>query len=153
MLYTDTRVQFAAIDDRTEHGFPAEARDFIEEWMYRITKGDELVQPWSNPDMAVMALPILLDMGAGPLIEFERDPMLALLRGAVKSLTTKRERREFLRDTDESDAEDEKESDIDFAFLLMCDAKARRGYAREKARDRRELLALLDSIEEGGGDE
>lgn len=107
-------------DSVGEHGFPAEARDFIEAWMYRITRGDELLQPWSNPDMAVMALPILLDTSAGPLIEFERDPTLAMLRGALNVLTTKRERREFLRDTDESDAEPEKEEDANWraAFKL-----------------------------------
>jgi hypothetical protein len=66
-------------------------------------------QVWSNPDMAVTALPILLDQSAGPLIEYEKDPTLAMLRTAVKSLTTKRERRAYLRDAEEADAEDEKE--------------------------------------------
>jgi hypothetical protein len=198
VLNTDSRVQFAEIDDRSGHGFPAEARDFIEEWMFRITNGDELVQPWGNPDMAVVALPIVLDMGAGPPIKFEKDPTLAMLRGAMKALTTKRERREFLRDTDGEDAEPEKESTANRraafklsrvladprtptetrtalesalnelamashvnvyhpalarrAFQLMCEAKPK-GNARECKRDRRELLALLDSIpDEKGGD-
>jgi hypothetical protein len=198
VLYTDSNMRFADTDNLGGHGFPAEARDFIEEWMFRITKDDELVQPWGNPDMAVVALPILLDMSAGPLIEFERDPTLAMLRGAMKALTTKRERREFLRGADEADAAPEKESTANWsaafklsrvladprtppetraaletalnefamaarvnvyhpalarrAFQLMCESKPK-GNARECKRDRRELLALLDSIDEGEGGE
>jgi hypothetical protein len=198
VLYTDSHVHFAEIDDKNTHPqFPAEARDFIEEWMYRMTKDDVYVQPWSNPDMAVMALPWLLDTGAGPLIEFEKDPMLAMLRGAMKALTTKGERRAFLHETDESDAEHETERIANRraafklarvladptttteartalenalnefsmsahvnvyhpalarrAFQLMCEARPK-GNVRECRRNRRELIALLDSIaEEKGG--
>jgi hypothetical protein len=96
--------------DTSDHSFPGEARDFVEAWMYRMTEGDYLVQPWGNPDMAAIALPIALDNTGGPLIEYEKDATLSLLRTAIKSLTTKEERRAFLRDTEESDAEPEKES-------------------------------------------
>jgi hypothetical protein len=121
VLDTDSHVQFAAIDDNATHPhFPAEARDFIEEWMYHITHDDGMLNPWGNPEMAVAALSIALDPGAGPLIEYEKDPMLAVLRGAIKALTTKAERREFLRDTAETNAEPLKESDENWhaAFKL-----------------------------------
>jgi hypothetical protein len=75
VLYTYSRVQFAEIDDKNTHPqFPAEARDFIEEWMYQMTRDDAYVQPWGNPDMAVMALPILLDAGAGRSLSLRKTP-------------------------------------------------------------------------------
>jgi nucleotidyltransferase/DNA polymerase involved in DNA repair len=122
--------------------------------------------------------------------------MLAMLRGSMKALTTKGERREFLHETDEGDAEPEKESTtnrraafklarvladprtpvetrdeiellvrelsmssgvtvehpalIRRAFQLMCEAKPK-GRMRERNKDRRNLLALLDSITDGRG--
>jgi hypothetical protein len=42
----------------------------------------------------------------------EGDAALLPLRSAIERMTTKRERREFLRDREEADEEDEKESDI-----------------------------------------
>lgn len=111
VLETDSHVQFAELDDHSgANCFPHEARNFVEEWLYRITEGDAMLQPWGNSDMATIALTIALDTSAGPLIEYEKDPTLAMLRGAVKALTTKAERRAFLRDTDTDDDEPEKES-------------------------------------------
>jgi hypothetical protein len=110
VLNTDSQVCFAEIDDKHGNNFPSEARDFIEEWMYSATVNDGMLNPWGNPEMAAVALPILLDNSAGPLIEYERDPTLAMLRAAMRALTTKRERREFLNSTTEDDAEPLKES-------------------------------------------
>jgi hypothetical protein len=121
VLYTDSHPHFATIDDNLPYSrFPAEARDFIEAWMYRITNGQILAEPWNNPDMAVMALPIVLDDSAGPLIEYEANPTLAMLRTAIKSLTTKAERREFLHSTAEEDSEPEDEHATNWRAAFKC---------------------------------
>lgn len=91
-----------------ERRFPQEARDFIEEWLYQLTNHYGL-HAWSDPDLAVAALPHLVNLD-GILMQTEGDSTFALLRLGIERLTTKRERREFLRDADGSDAEPEKES-------------------------------------------
>lgn len=154
VLDTDSSVQHAETDDHHEATtdrprFPAEARYFVEEWIFQITSGQTYAEPWSNPNMAVMALPYVLDMSAGEPIDTGKEPTLALLRTAIRSLTTKRERRAFLRDTDEADAEPEKGSDIN--------RRAAFGLARVLAdprlpeETRRELeSAVLSFAREGG---
>lgn len=154
MLNTDSHVYGAEIDDQHEATsdaprFPTEARDFVEEWIFQITSGQLLAEPWNNPDMAVTALPIVLDDSAGPLIEFEASPTLAMLRTAIKSLTTKRERRAFLRDTDEDGAEPEKESMTNRAAAFkLARVLADPRLPEEK---RRELEAAVMSFASEGG--
>jgi hypothetical protein len=145
VLSTDSHVPFARTDDVTEAKtstprFPAEARDFIEEWIFQITRGQLYAEPWSNPDMAVMALSVVLDLGGGEPADTEKEPTLALLRTAIKSLTTKRERRAFLRDTDEADEETEADTENWRAAFKLARVMANPATPQE-ARD-----ALTDAL-------
>jgi hypothetical protein len=111
VLDTDSAPAFARVDDEINSPhvhFPHEARDFVEEWLYHLVNYYG-VHAWNTAEVAVAALPRMVNVGGVSMLP-EGDAALLLLRSAVERMTTKRERREFLRDTDESDAEDEKES-------------------------------------------
>lgn len=111
VLKTDSAPAFARVDDEINSPhvhFSHEARDFVEEWLYHLVTYYD-VHAWNNADVAVAALPWMINTGGVSMLP-EGDAALLLLRSAIERLTTKRERREFLRDADESDAEDEKES-------------------------------------------
>lgn len=85
-----------------------EARDFVEEWLYTLSNYyDQHV--WNNAEAALAVFPYLFTGGGSPM-EPEGDAAYVLLRTAIERLTTKPERRAFLRDTTEDDAEPEKES-------------------------------------------
>lgn len=97
----------------SEREFPAEARDFVQEWLYRITAdGLSHTTVWNNADLAVGALPTILDCEG---LRTDASPIFTLLRQSINALTTKRERRAFLRDADEDDAEPEKKSETNWA--------------------------------------
>jgi hypothetical protein len=111
VLKTDSAPVFARVDDEINSPhvhFPHEARDFVEEWLYHLSNHHE-VHAWNTAELAVAALPYMVNLDGITMMP-EDDAALLLLRSAIERMTTKRERREFLRDTDESDAEDEKES-------------------------------------------
>ena len=91
----------------SERKFPEEAQDFVEEWLYTLCNYYR-VHAWSDPDLAVAALPMLLPAEGSPMRP-EGDSTFVLLRSGVERLTTRRERRAFLRDADEGDAEPEPE--------------------------------------------
>jgi hypothetical protein len=98
-----------------ERKFPEEARDFVEEWLYKLCNHYRL-HAWSDADLAVAALPTLL-LSEGIVLDPEGDSTFLLLRSGVERLTTKRERRAFLHDEDD---EPEKESTTNWraAFIL-----------------------------------
>jgi hypothetical protein len=121
-----------------ERKFPEEARDFIEEWLYKLCNHYRL-HAWSDADLAVAALPTLL-LSEGIVLDPEGDSTFLLLRSGVERLTTKHERRAFLRDAEETDAEHEKESATNWraAFKLsrvLADPRTPR-----ETRDELELL-------------
>ena len=177
----------------SERKFSEEARDFVEEFLYRMAT-DADVQIWNYPQIAAAALPVLIDCTDSACGE---SATLTLLRAGVERLSTRRELREFTRDGAERNginSEDERNNEAAYklsrvladprtptetrtalesalnefsmsarvnvyhpaltrrAFQLMCESKPK-GNARECKRNRRELLALLDSIEEGGSDD
>lgn len=78
----------------TAREFPNAARDYIEEYLYQLADASD-IHVWNQPDLAVMALPVLLDCAPGSIVD---DATTAALKIAVKALTTRRERRAFLRD-------------------------------------------------------
>lgn len=77
-----------------ERNFSEEARDFVEEFIYKMAEGTD-VQIWNHPDIAAAALPTLLDCTNGGCGE---SATLTLLRAGVERLSTRRELREFLKD-------------------------------------------------------
>lgn len=172
-----------------------EARDFVEEWLYTLSTyyGQHV---WNNADAALAVLPYFVGIDGSPM-QPEGDAAYVLLRSGIERLTTKQERRAFLRrDADEEPEKDEETNRraafklsrvladprtpeetrrkledelIEFssntrvyvthpalarrAFQLMCEAKPK-GRARECAKVRKRLLALLDSVsEEKGGEQ
>jgi hypothetical protein len=175
-----------------EREFPEEARDFIEEYVFRLCRASEF-NVWNLADAAVAALPTLLECAETSI---EGNPNYIAVESAICRLTTRAERREFLTGPRYSaDTEDKRDTEAAFklsrvladlrtppetrtalenalnefsmsarvnvyhpalarrAFQLMCEAKPK-GNARECKRNRRELLALLDSVaEEKGGAE
>jgi hypothetical protein len=86
--------------------FPEETRDFVEEWLYKLTRNGDF-HVWNDADLAVAALPMLL-LQDGIILNPKNDPTYTLLRTVVERTTTRRERRAFLRD-EEGDAPDSEE--------------------------------------------
>lgn len=179
-----------------EHKFPEEARDYIEEYLFRLCRASEF-NIWNLGDAAVAALPMLLDCAANSI---EGNPNYIAVESAIGRLTTPDERREFLtgprwgrNDEDETNTEaafklsrlladprtpaetrtalEDALNEFSMsarvtvyhpalarrAFLLMCEARPK-GNVRECKKDRRALLALLDTLPEmaegeGGGEQ
>lgn len=84
--------------------FSEAARDLIEEYVYQLAEASD-IQVWNQPDLAVLALPYLLDCATSGS---DVDPTTSALRLAIEALTTRRERRAFLRDF-ETQADETKE--------------------------------------------
>jgi hypothetical protein len=80
-----------------EHQFPEAARDYIEEYLYRLAQ-DADVQVWNYPEAALAALATLIDCAPS-----EDDDATLALRLAVNALTTRRERRHFLKAEEDGD--------------------------------------------------
>ena len=85
--------------DTGEHEFSEAARDDIEVYLYRLAS-DADVQVWNYPEAAVASLVALLDCAnsGGP----EESEHIALST-AINALTTRRERRHFLKTEGEGD--------------------------------------------------
>jgi hypothetical protein len=176
--------------------FPDEARDYVEEYLFRLCRASEF-NIWNLGDAAVAALPTLLDCAENSI---EGNSNYIAVESAISRLTTPDERREFLtgprwgrNDGDETNTEaafklsrlladprtpaetrtalEDALNEFSMsarvtvyhpalarrAFLLMCEARPK-GNVRECKRDRRALLALLDTLPEmaegeGGGEQ
>ena len=72
--------------------FSAEARDFVEEYLYRLAEATAQ-QVWNNGEIAIAALPTMLDCANA---SDGGAPDLLMLEIAVRRLTTAEERRNFL---------------------------------------------------------
>lgn len=171
--------------ETAERKFPEEARDYVEEYVFRLCRASEF-NIWNLADAAVAALPVLLECSEGSI---EGDANFIALDSAICRLTTRGERYAFLTGPRYEASEDARYEENAFklsrvladprtassvrnaledelielssvtrtyithpalvrrAFLLMCDAAGRE---KDKARVRKRILALLDSIEEGG---
>lgn len=94
-----------------------EARDFVEEWLYTLVNyyGQHT---WNNAEAALAVMPYLFDSGGGGPLKPEGDAAYVLLRTAVERLTTKTERREFLRQDAAQEPEKDEETDRRAAFKL-----------------------------------
>jgi hypothetical protein len=93
------------------------ARDFVEEWLYTLSNyyGQHI---WNNPDAALTLLPWVIDNSGGSPMLPEGDAAYVLLRTAIERLTTKSERRAFLRRDAEQEADGEEETDERASFKL-----------------------------------
>lgn len=93
----------------------AEARDFVEEWLYTLSNyyGQYI---WNNADSALAAFPYFFADGSP--MKPEGDAAYVLLRTAVERLTTKPERRLFLRQDSEEEPRRDEETDRQAAFKL-----------------------------------
>lgn len=99
-----------------ERKFPEEATDFVEEWLYKLSNHFRL-HVWSDADLAVAALPDLL-LSDGIVNLPEGDATFLMLRSAIERLTTRRERRAFLRDEEADALVSEEETDWRASFKL-----------------------------------
>lgn len=92
------RLIFDTLDaEGKEHSdlhFSDEARDYIEEYMYRLAESSGQ-QVWNHPDIAVAGLAVMLDCSAGSM---EGDATNIALETAIRRLTTAAERQDCLRD-------------------------------------------------------
>jgi hypothetical protein len=113
LVYDVLEAQHAGADVRESS---EEARDFVEEWLYTLSNyyGQHV---WNNADAAVAALPWFLDCDGSPM-KPEGDAAYVLLRAAVERLTTKSERRAFLRRDAEQEPDGQEETDKLAAFKL-----------------------------------
>jgi hypothetical protein len=93
-----------------------DARDFIEEWLYTLSNFYD-VHVWNNADAAVTVLPWFINIDGSPA-KPEGDAAFVLLRTAVERLTTKSERRAFLRRDADQEPEKDEETDQRAAFKL-----------------------------------
>jgi hypothetical protein len=94
----------------------AEARDFVEEWLYTLSTyyGQHV---WNNADAALAVLPYFFCGGGSPM-EPDGDAAYVLLRTAVERLTTTPERRAFLRQDAADEPEKDEETNRRAAFKL-----------------------------------
>ena len=97
-----------------EREFSIEAVDFVEEYLFRLAQQSEQ-QVWNNGEIAVAALPTLLDFARN--LELDMSDQI-LLASAVWRLTTADERRHFLRDTEPAAKETKQERDTQAGFKL-----------------------------------
>jgi len=98
-----------------EHEFPEAARDFIEEYLYQLSEATG-IRVWSDPDTAIAALPTMLQMTED---EGDTSPSLIALKMAIRSLTTTRERRYFLKQA-ASEPYDETEADRHYKAAMKA---------------------------------
>jgi hypothetical protein len=99
-----------------EHEFPEEARDFVEEWLYTLaTYYDQHV--WNNADAALAVLTYFVGTGGSPM-QPEGDAAYVLLRSGIERLTTKQERRAFLRRAADDEPEKDEKTNRRAAFKL-----------------------------------
>jgi hypothetical protein len=113
--------------------FPEEARDYIEEYLFRLCRASEL-NIWNLGVAAVAALPTLLDCAANSI---EGNPNYIAVESAISRLTTPDERREFLTGP-RWGRNDEDETNTEAAFKLsrvLADPRTPR-----ETRDELELL-------------
>lgn len=122
-----------------ERVFSAEARDFVEEFLYRLADHAG-VQVWNYASVAVAALPVLIDCTDASC---GMSSTLTLLRAGVERLSTRQELREFLKhDADGYGVNDEDERNAEAAFKLsrvLADP-------RTSAETRREVQDLLIEV-------
>ncbi len=94
--------------------FPEEARDYVQEYLYRLCEASD-IHIWNDVDAAIAVLPALLECSSGSLTD--GDSNFIALDAAVKRLTTRQERGEFLTGGRYS-AETAEARDIEAAFKL-----------------------------------
>lgn len=98
-----------------ERVFSEEARDFVEEFLYRLADHAG-VQVWNYARVAVAALPVLIDCTDAAS---GMSSTLTLLRAGVERLSTRQQLREFLKhDADRYGVNDEDERDNEAAYKL-----------------------------------
>jgi hypothetical protein len=96
-----------------EYEFPEAARDFIEEYLYQLAESAR-IQIWNYPQAAIASLVALTDCAEAST---GGSSTLTLLRIAVNAMTTRRERRHFLK-SEESGDESKDDRDWRAAFKL-----------------------------------
>jgi hypothetical protein len=96
------------------HEFPEAARDYIQEFLYTLAHASN-IQVWTYADVAIAALPIMLDCAAGDMLIDSAE--VAALEIAVQALTTKRERGYFIRGLQE-ERRDEAKEDRDYLAAM-----------------------------------
>jgi hypothetical protein len=96
-----------------EHTFPEEARDYIEEYLFRLCRASEF-NIWNLADAAIAALPTLLECAENSI---EGNPNYIAVDSAILRLTTREERREFLTEP-RYGQNDEGETNTEAAFKL-----------------------------------
>jgi hypothetical protein len=101
--------------DTGEHEFPEAARDYIEEYLYRLSEMTE-IRVWNDPETAITALSTMLTMTGES--DYERPSNIAL-KIAVRHLTTMRERRHFLRE-EASEPYNETEADRHYKAAMKA---------------------------------
>ena len=74
------------------HEFPEEARDYVEEYLFRLCRASEF-NIWNLSEAAVAALPTLLECSEGSI---EGDANFIAVESAIQKVTTRAERCEFL---------------------------------------------------------
>jgi hypothetical protein len=85
--------------DTDEHEFPAEARDYMSWFLWRLAQ-DADIQIWNYPEAAIAALVPLIDCSETCT---GGSTNLKALELAIEALTTRRERRHFLKTEEEGD--------------------------------------------------
>jgi hypothetical protein len=104
-----------------ESTFSDEARDYVEEYLFRLALSAD-VQVWNYPQVAVAALPVLLDCARNADGD---SPDLVALESAIRRLTTRAERRAFITaERVESATEDERNTEAAFKLArVLADPK------------------------------
>jgi hypothetical protein len=111
------------------HEFPEEARDYVEEYLFRLCRASEL-NIWNLSAAAVAALPVLFECSEGSI---EGDAKFIAVESAIHRMTTRAERCEFLTGPRYGiDDEDERNTEAGFKLSrVLADPRTPEATRRE----------------------
>lgn len=120
--------------DTGQHEFPEEARDYMSWFLWRLAQ-DADIQIWNYPEAAIAALVPLIDCSEACT---GGSTNLKALTLAIEALTTRRERRHFLKTEEDGDeAKDERD------WYAACKLSRTLASATTDEQTRRKLGAAL----------